>query len=230
MVAGNQRRLVIVRNPGAGRAKILVPLVEQIAGARVIVYGEKIRHIGMLPAVVIDDDSRGVQRVREGVERFQMVLLARVAQVGHAPAFVDGRPDDDRRVIVVALHRRNPLAGETGNVGSVEFVSVGHFARDQKAEVVGPIEIARIFQLLVLARAIEAHLLGHADVVLDSFVGGRRQDAVGPVALIEHHLQEDGIVVQQHFAALGGDAANAEISLHPIEQHAAAAQFQREIV
>src|SRR5713101_5210302 len=106
-----------------------------------------------------------------------MVLLARIAQVGHTPAFVDRHPDYDGRMIVIALDGFHPFAREPLDVAIVEEISVRHLARDQEAHVVGPIEKSGIFQLLVLACAIESHLLGHADVVLYRVIRGWREYA-----------------------------------------------------
>ena len=68
-----------------------------------------------------------------------------------------------------------------------EPIGAGHLLPDQQAQPVGPIEIARIFDLLVLADAVEAHRLGQLDVAAQGVVVGRGQPGLRPVALVEHH-------------------------------------------
>ena len=60
--------------------------------------------------------SRVCRATGSGVERSQVRLLPRVAQVRRPPALVDRRPDHDRRMVVVALHRLDPLAREAVHV------------------------------------------------------------------------------------------------------------------
>jgi hypothetical protein len=65
----------------------------------------------------------------------------------------------------------------------------GISSQTRRPELVGPVEIARVLDLLVLAHAVEAHRLGELDVLLQRGVVRRRQQRVGPVALVEHHPQ-----------------------------------------
>ena len=53
-------------------------------------------------------------------------------------------------MVVVPLHHVHPLPGEAADGGIVEHLRVGHLARDQKAQAVRPIEIARVLDLLML--------------------------------------------------------------------------------
>ena len=114
-------------------------------------------------------------------------------------------------MVVIARHRLQPLAREAGHVLVVEYLRVGHLARNQEAHAVRPIKEAWVLDLLVLAGAVEAHLFGETDIVLDGFVGGRREDALGPIALVEHEFEIHGPAVKQNAALFGGDGAEAEI-------------------
>jgi hypothetical protein len=101
---------------------------------------------------------------------------------------------------------------------------------DEQAHLVGPVEIPRVLELLVLAGAVEAHGFGHLDVVLDGFVGRRSQRALGPIALVEDHLDVDRAAVQRHAIAEDSDRAEAEVRLHAVEHLAAFAQFEGDVV
>ena len=92
-------------------------------------------------------------------------------------------------MVVVALHAFHPFAGKPGGVGFIEQVCIRHLARNEKAHLIGPIKEARVFHFLMLSRPVEAHLLGHADIVLHRLIGWRRQSALRPITLIEHHLE-----------------------------------------
>ncbi len=74
----------------------------------------------MLPAVVIDHRARRIEGVRQGVEGAQMLLLTRIAEAGRSPAFVDGNPQHNRRMIVIAFDGFRPLARELRGVIGVE--------------------------------------------------------------------------------------------------------------
>ena len=88
-MAGGQIQLAVERE-SAGLALTFGSVEELVAGACVVVNGEKIGDFGVFPAVVVDDKARVVERFGQVVERLQVGLLAAVGQVRHAPAFVDG--------------------------------------------------------------------------------------------------------------------------------------------
>ena len=133
-------------------------------------------------------------------------------------------------MIVVPLHRRHPLPGEALGRAGVEFVRRRHLARHQQAHFVGPIKIARVLHLLVLARAVEAHGLGRLDIGLDGLVRRRRQYALRPVALIEDHLQKNLTAVDRDAVAVDADGAESKIGLHGIHHLAAIQQFESRVV
>ena len=184
----------------------------------------------VLPAVVLDHQPRRIERLGQPVVRLQVRLLAAVAQVRRPPALVDRDPHHDRRVVDVALQHFEPLAREPRDVLVVVQVGVGHLARDEIAQLVGPVEEARILHLLVLARAVEAHRLRGLDVVLDGLVGGRRQQRLGPVALVEHHAQVRAPAVELQALGIDGHLAIAVVGLHAVHDLRAANEFERDVV
>ena len=102
---------------------------------------------------------------------------------------------------VVALDRLGPFAHRALDRGAREAVRRRHFLPHQQAEPVGPVQVARVLDLLVLAHAVEAHRLGELDVAPQRVVARRGQQRVGPVALVEHHAQQVGPAVQHEAVA-----------------------------
>jgi hypothetical protein len=91
---------------------------------------------------------------------------------------------------VVSLHRRHPFARQAFDRPLGEAIGAGHLAPHGEADVVGPIEIAWIFDLLVLAYPVEAHVARELHVAPVGVVVGGRQAAVGPAPLVQHHAQQ----------------------------------------
>jgi hypothetical protein len=91
-------------------------------------------------------------------------------------------------------------------------VRVRHLTPDEEAESVGPVQPARIFDLLVLACAVEAHLLRQLDVATQCRVGRCGEQAVGPVALIEDEPEEDRSPVEAELVTDDLDLPHAEVA------------------
>ena len=87
-----------------------------------------------------------------------IALLDAILQRGIAPALVDRCPSDDACVIDVALDSFHPLGVESLDVFLVEFVGIGHLRPDEVSQSVRPVEEDGVFDLLVLAASVEAHL------------------------------------------------------------------------
>ena len=126
---------------------------------------------------------------------------------------------------VVALDRLAPLADHPLDRGAGEAVGRRHLFPDQQAEAVGPVQVARVLDLLVLAHAVEAHRLGQLDVAAQRVVVRRRQQRVGPVALVEHHAQQvrpavehEAIAQDRRPSAARCTSANSSITSSPREQ------------
>ena len=78
-----------------------------------------------------------------------------------------------------------PLGRHSPHVIRAVLVGVRHLSPDEKAQSVGPEQIAWVFDLLVLAGAVETHLLREFYVSAQVLVRGGSQDAFGEVALVE---------------------------------------------
>src|SRR5206468_1796671 len=115
---------------------------------------------------------------------------------GHAPRFVERDPRDDARMADVALYRGEPLGRQSADGLAREAIRAGHFLPHQQPEHVGPVEEARIFDLLVLADAVEAELFYELDVTPKRMIVRRGQSALLPIALVEYQPQLDRPAVE----------------------------------
>src|SRR3954462_11139548 len=89
----------------------------------------------------------------------------------------------------VALDHGAPLVHQPPYGAGGEAVRAGHLGPDHHSQAGGPVEVARILDLLVLAHAVEAHLTDGLDVTPDHLVARRSQPGLGPVALVEDGTQ-----------------------------------------
>src|SRR4029077_11242230 len=94
----------------------------------------------------------------------------RARQIGHTPGFVECDPRHDARVAHVALHRRGELAREAQHGLGSEAIDAWHLLPNQESECIGPIQVARILDLLMLAYAVEAHSAREDDVATQARV------------------------------------------------------------
>src|SRR3954465_6344787 len=125
------------------------------------------------PAVVADDRTCGVQRLREVIQTFYSVtVLTNRRQLGYAPRFVVRHPYHHARVAVVALDRFGPLLQRAANRRAREAVRGGHLLPHQETEPVSPVEIARMLDLLMLPHAVEAHGLRKLHVSTQRLIAG----------------------------------------------------------
>ena len=160
----------------------------------------------MLPAVVGGDQT---ERVRHRVKVFEEL------RGDAAEALVHGNPGHDAGVALVALQHLRPLPLQPVLGRGRVLVEVGHLTPDQEAQPVGPVQPARILDLLVLAGAVEAHGLGQLNVAPQVSVAGRCEAAGGPVALVQHQPLDIRLV----------ETAETEIALHLV-----LAQAHRDVV
>ena len=115
-----------------------------------------------------------------------------------APGLVEQHPREDRGVIVVAIDhaaQRHVVLVKRRRVGGAP--PVRNVRHDQHAEPVGPIELARRFDLDVFTEAVEADRPRPQDFVPQHAVGGERVVAGGMVRLIERELEEDRCAVDR---------------------------------
>src|SRR6476620_11241509 len=127
-----------------------------------------------LPAVVANDGTRGIQCLREMVERLNRVpVLTDGWQFGHAPGLIERYPHDDAGVAVVPLDRFRPLLNCALDRRAGEAIRRWHFLPNYQTKPVRPVHIARVLYLLVLSYAVEAHGLRQSNIVPQSVVVGR---------------------------------------------------------
>jgi len=101
-------------------------------------------------------------------------------------------------------HLQLELAGEFLRAGHAILkspgifsgASIGHVLPNQQSQFVAPVEPASRFDFYMLAGGVEPELLGHLEVELQRFIGGRGVDPIRPVALVERAGHEDGLVVE----------------------------------
>ena len=149
------------------------------------------------PTVVTDHRTGGVKGFRQMIQRFdRMPLLAHGSKFGHAPGLVERHPDNDAGVAVVALDDLSPLANCPLDGAARETISRGHFLPNHESQCIGPVEIPRVLNLLVLADAIEAHGLGQLHILAQRLVAGRREQGVRPIPLVKHEPQHVGTPVE----------------------------------
>lgn len=77
-------------------------------------------------------------------------------------------------MVVIPLDRLLPFGGDSANVILRVIVGVRHLAPDEIAQPIRPVQKAGIFDLLMLAGPVEAHLLRQFDIPLQGFVAGSR--------------------------------------------------------
>ena len=138
-------------------------------------------------------------------------------EVRVGPAFVDGGPGHDGGVVAVAEDGGAPLGVEALRVVFGEGVGVGHFAPDEKAHAVGPVEEARILKLLVLAAPVKTHGFAELDVVAEGRGGGRCKESGGPVALVEEQGLEVGAVVEANGGGRPGEGSHTGCGVDGVE-------------
>src|SRR6266581_3351734 len=119
-------------------------------------------------------------------------------------------------MVAVALDELGPLGGEAARGLGRVLVEARHLRPHQEAQRVRPVEPARVFRLLVLARAVEAERLRQLDVGAQRVAVARSEKASGEVALVEHQPLDERLAVQTPPTAIGLDLAQAEIRLDPV--------------
>src|SRR6266851_6141144 len=121
-----------------------------------------------LPAVVPDYGAGGVEGLGEVVKSLYVVALGWiVGEIGHAPTLIKRDPRDDAGMAIIAVHHIDPLASEPldGLLGVA--IRAGHLLPNEQAEGIGPIQVTRVFNFLVLARPIETHVLSELHIFAD---------------------------------------------------------------
>ena len=112
----------------------------------------------------------------------------------------------------------DPLAADALDGAVGEPVGARHFFPYQKTELVGPVVIARILDLLVLPHAIEPHRLRKLHVATQRIVFRRRQPALGPVPLIEDHAENVRAAVEHETVAVHVNRAKRGVARDFVEE------------
>src|SRR5216683_1486030 len=167
----------------------------------------------MLPAVVVDDRSRPVEIAREPVQADEKARAHRWVDLAQAEAFVGDDPGHDRRMVAIALEHLLPFGREPPLGLSRMLVEAGHLRPDQEAERVGPVEPARILDLLMLPRPVEAERLRQLDVASKHVIARRRQQTAWEITLVENQSLNELLAVQPEPAISGFDGAQPEIAV-----------------
>ena len=130
----------------------------------VVVDGPQVG-VDVHPTAGVVDGAGGVERARERGGVGDGAVVLRVAGDGRV-GLVEGGPGDDRRVRAQLAHDGRPLGEEVARRlgrGQVE-PPAGGFGPGEVAEPVGPVVVARLEDLLVQPRAVEAERLAELDV------------------------------------------------------------------
>lgn len=95
----------------------------------------------MLPPAIIIHGTTGIEHFGGIIQRADVVALRYTAvQISIPPAFIDGRPGHDARMVAIALHGLCPLGAESRGVFGAEGVCVRDLAPYEIPEGVGEIE------------------------------------------------------------------------------------------
>ncbi|MNI11195.1 hypothetical protein D3C73_643320 [compost metagenome] len=115
-------------------------------------------------------------------------------------------------MVVIPLHGLLPFRRYPPHIFLRIRISISHLAPYQITQPVRPVEVTRILYLLVLARAVEAHLFGQLNVPFQILVAGRRQNPLRKIPLIQHQPHKINPVVQHQLAGFHRDFAHAEVA------------------
>ena len=130
-----------------------VPALQRVTGV-VVVQRADVR-VCVLPTIVGDHRTRAVDVMSEVVQAVQESRRDVRLDGLQAEALVHRHPRDDARMTAITRHRLLPFGREPAlSLGRV-LVKARHLLPHQEAESVRPVEPARVFDLLVLASAVE---------------------------------------------------------------------------
>src|SRR5690606_466428 len=115
---------------------------------RVVVDADDVRR-DAFPAVVSDHRPRRIEGPPKVIERLHAVPLSgAVGKIRDAPALVERHPSDDARVARVTLESLHPLSREPPDGLARVAIGARHLLPDDEPDVIRPVEIARVLDLL----------------------------------------------------------------------------------
>ena len=138
-------------------------------------------------------------------------LVTLVGDVLHPPALVQWHPGDDAGVGDVTPDDVDPLPGHPFHCSDRKLVGAGVLSPHEKTDPVGPVQIARVFNLFVHPDGVESKVLGQLDLVPQCQAVGCGQMGIWPVALLEHGPDVVRTVVEHEMAAGEVGAAQTEV-------------------
>src|SRR5579871_5814115 len=116
----------------------------------------------------------------------------------------------------VPHHRLRPLHRDPLHRLLVKPIRAGHLLPDQQPQLVRPVQIPRIFDLLVLANPIESHRFRQFHVPPQRCVVRRRQPAVLPIPLVQRHPQCVRFPIQYEPVPQQRDRPQRRITFDPV--------------
>ena len=120
-------------------------------------------------------------------------------------------------MIAIPPHHIGPFGGEPFfGLGRIRL-KARHLVPHQKTQPVGPVEPARVFDLLVFPRPVETERFRELDVAPQRIVVWGRKEAAREVALVEHQALHERLAVEPEPAVPGLHGAQPEIGLYPID-------------
>ena len=177
----------------------------------IVMDGHDIRH-NVLPAVVCNDGTDGIVRLRQTIRRVRKALHRFVKpHAADPPAFIKGHPHHNRGMVVLLPHDFRPFGKKAFLHVVVERVRRRHFAPDIQPHSVRTGEEIFAFDLLMHPEPVKPHSLDVGKILFDRLIGGRRHARFRPIPLIEHQLLIDGCAVQSQRAALPAELTETEV-------------------
>ena len=153
-----------------------------------------------------------------------------MTQSGKPHALIHGNPRDDARMIEVASHCILPFRRQPFFRFRRPLARVRHFFPNQQAESIAPVKPARIFDLLMLANAVEtesslSNRCLFAALRLTAQSDNRPASSPGPGPFSVSRL-----AVEQKLAVTQFDAAQSDIRTNFVEQIVAVVKSDLQIV
>src|SRR5258708_22249150 len=130
----------------------------------------------------------------------------------------------------VAADHITPFRDEPARGRGGVLAKARHLAPSQKAQTVGAVMPARILDLLVLARSVEAHRFRELDVAAQALARRRGHQAARKVALVQHETLHVRGAVEPEPAVARLDRAHAEVAFDAIDLVAVLAERDLHVV
>ena len=201
LAPGDHRVAVGRVEPGGARRELVhepVPVFAMVrdGGVEVVVGDVRFHMEARRQRRVVDDEAQGVVGLQPGEGALQPVAMVGIVDEVDAPILIDDRPDDDRRVIHVAVDDafEELLLAAAGAVG--RHAAVRQFRPDEHADPVRDLVIARVRRLDVAAQAVEPEFLRLPELVFQELHGRDRADRVRVIVLVQGAAEVDRLAVE----------------------------------